>query len=180
MNKVCSKCQETKPIEEFYRDRTKVDGRHTVCKCCADQTRRNRYQSEDYRNRVSDRSKQRYRSPEGQAKHAAYIASGRAAIAKEKYRSSKKGKATERAYKQSAVSKAAYAEYRVRCHQKRRARGAVSGSVHGGRLPRVQTLSCIHCGEPANFYHHHNGYDEEHKLDVIPLCAKCDCAAHKA
>jgi len=32
--KVCSKCKSEKPIDEFFRDRTKKDGRNTQCKVC--------------------------------------------------------------------------------------------------------------------------------------------------
>ena len=31
----CAKCKEEKPLEEFYADRTKSQGRKYVCKACA-------------------------------------------------------------------------------------------------------------------------------------------------
>lgn len=32
--KVCTKCQETKPLDEFHRDRTKRDGLMSACRVC--------------------------------------------------------------------------------------------------------------------------------------------------
>lgn len=54
-----------------------------------------------------------------------------------------------------------------------KAREAVTYAVRIGKLPRVWTLKCAHCGNPAQQYHHHYGYEPEHWLDVIPLCKPC-------
>lgn len=35
MDKTCTKCRETKPISDFYRDRNRKDGRQPWCKPCA-------------------------------------------------------------------------------------------------------------------------------------------------
>lgn len=32
--KTCSRCKKTKPLEQFFRDRSKADGRHSQCKVC--------------------------------------------------------------------------------------------------------------------------------------------------
>ena len=32
--KLCHRCEETKSVAEFHRDRSKADGRHTLCKTC--------------------------------------------------------------------------------------------------------------------------------------------------
>lgn len=37
MTKVCNKCKEEKLISEFYKDKTKKDGFHTLCKKCQKQ-----------------------------------------------------------------------------------------------------------------------------------------------
>lgn len=41
--KVCIKCSVEKALEDFYADKHKKDGRHTVCKECAKADRRARY-----------------------------------------------------------------------------------------------------------------------------------------
>lgn len=35
MSKVCCTCKEEKPLQEFYQDKSKRDGRHSKCKRCA-------------------------------------------------------------------------------------------------------------------------------------------------
>ena len=45
------------------------------------------------------------------------------------------------------------------------------------KLPPASKKCCVHCGAQAHGYHHHNGYDREHRFDVIPLCRQCH---HKA
>lgn len=44
-DKHCSKCKETKPLESFYRDSTKRDGRRVYCKDCADKTNKKYYEN---------------------------------------------------------------------------------------------------------------------------------------
>lgn len=57
--------------------------------------------------------------------------------------------------------------------ERRRAGSAVHYAVRSGKLPRATTLRCVYCGDPAQQYHHHLGYALEHRLDVVPVCAKC-------
>jgi len=40
--KTCSKCGYDRPMDRFYRDKSKKDGRHTVCKDCCDAGKRRR------------------------------------------------------------------------------------------------------------------------------------------
>ena len=66
-----------------------------------------------------------------------------------------------------------FKDYRKREPQKERAREAVHYQVKNGRMPSPLTLKCDECGQPAKDYHHHKGYSEKYKLDVIPLCKYC-------
>ena len=54
--KICPKCREEKPLEEFYRDKSKKDGRHSYCKICSSQTNKLWYQEnlEEVKNRAKD------------------------------------------------------------------------------------------------------------------------------
>jgi hypothetical protein len=56
---------------------------------------------------------------------------------------------------------------------KRKARTAVNNAVRDGIIPKVGTLQCVECDTVAEQYHHHNGYDKQHWLDVIPVCRGC-------
>ncbi len=60
------------------------------------------------------------------------------------------------------------------------ARSAVRSMIRAGKMPAASTLRCKHCGKPAKGYHHHNGYELEHHLDVIPLCVPCHRKADHA
>ena len=59
-----------------------------------------------------------------------------------------------------------------------RAHNAVSYAISRGNLPSLDTQKCLECGKTATRYHHHNGYDRKHRLDVVPLCGRCHYAAH--
>lgn len=58
------------------------------------------------------------------------------------------------------------------------ASSALQKAVAEGQLPRVNTLLCSDCGAQASDYHHHNGYERTHWLDVVPLCRKCHRHRH--
>lgn len=54
----------------------------------------------------------------------------------------------------------------------RQAQDAVNNAVKRGMMAPIKTRRCVYCGNQAKQYHHHNGYDRQHWLDVIPIC-KC-------
>lgn len=53
------------------------------------------------------------------------------------------------------------------------ARAAIKQAVTQDQIPGIQTLKCQGCGGQAREYHHHQGYEQEFWLDVIPLCIPC-------
>ena len=57
MSKTCTKCGETKPLDDFHRDKTRAGGRRPECKECVREYRR-RYREEN-RDKVRE-SKRRY------------------------------------------------------------------------------------------------------------------------
>jgi hypothetical protein len=60
-----------------------------------------------------------------------------------------------------------------------RARVAVGTAVRRGKLPVVSTMICCVCNEAqAEQWHHHNGYDKAHWLDVVPVCRECHGKEH--
>lgn len=49
-----------------------------------------------------------------------------------------------------------------------------------GNFPPAWTMVCEHCREAqAAHWHHHNGYADEYKLDVIALCFDCHGKEHR-
>jgi hypothetical protein len=58
-----------------------------------------------------------------------------------------------------------------------RARNAVARATRDGKLDRPN--QCSGCGAACKpEAHHHNGYDDEHALDVVWLCRPCHRGAH--
>ncbi|HUV63641.1 MAG TPA: hypothetical protein VMW24_07055 [Sedimentisphaerales bacterium] len=51
-----------------------------------------------------------------------------------------------------------------------RARMSVYQAIQKGRLPAITSCRCVICGSNADVYHHYNGYQISHELDVIAVC----------
>lgn len=66
--------------------------------------------------------------------------------------------------------------YRNNRH-KHRAHREVNIAVDRGHLPSPKTLQCVDCSGPAQEYHHES-YEKEHWLDVVPLCVLCHNQRH--
>jgi hypothetical protein len=58
------------------------------------------------------------------------------------------------------------------------ATNAVKREVAAG-MPRPDVYGCVRCySQPATLYHHREGYDPAHELDVEPLCRSCHRLVH--
>lgn len=64
-----------------------------------------------------------------------------------------------------------------RTPQQERCSHLVSRAVLSGTLPNPNTLPCVECGDIGSAkrheYHHPNGYEAGHELDVLVLCTHC-------
>lgn len=106
------------------------------------------------RRRVQDRRK--YKTDEA---YRANIAANNA-----KFRMTERGR---------AIAKRAQDKYRASNREKVAARAAVNHAIEAGRLISPLLFTCTHCKHSAKHYHHHNGYDPAHWLDVVPVCTRC-------
>ena len=92
-------------------------------------------------------------------------------------------KACKAEYAHSESGKAAYIRGTKKARQNnptaRRARGYIASLIYTGRIHPAKHLMCK-CGSQAQEYHHHNGYAEEHKADVIPVCVLCHVRLHSS
>ena len=64
------------------------------------------------------------------------------------------------------------------------ARNALTQAIRSGKFAKAKDCLCNICaslmGEmPAKTYHHLLGYEHEHRLDVVPLCATCHSEEHR-
>ena len=61
---------------------------------------------------------------------------------------------------------------------KRKAREALTNAIHTGKIERATKFKCAKCGNSANEYHHHKGYEKEQWLEVMPICYQCHKDIH--
>lgn len=69
--------------------------------------------------------------------------------------------------------------YDQRHAEKRKAHVAVKLAIYAGKLAPASERTCDRCGAPAAMYHHHS-YEEQYRLDVVPLCRICHGKEHRA
>ena len=154
--KFCTKCKVLKTQSEFRKHRFKLDGLQSWCKDCV-----NRGIS-IYR--LSEQGRQKSR------------------LIKKKYKQSAKGKLNDKKYRQSDKGKLSNdrrrANYRKKHPNAIKAHHAIGHAIETGHLPKATSLYCHNCGKDAEQYHHHKGYTQEYRLDVVPVCLKCHVKIH--
>ena len=62
--------------------------------------------------------------------------------------------------------------------QRNIAHQAVAYAVKTGRLSNARTQTCVSCGGGADIWHHHKGYAEKNKLNVVAICRRCHAIEH--
>ena len=163
LQKKCSTCGETKDIDCFYKDKGRKDGHEYVCKVCRrERQRRSKDRINQYRREWSNRNREKVRGY-----MRTYDSNNR-----EKRRVAAKER---RANNPERIAKY-HREYVKSSPEKRKAHDAVKRAVKTGKLPRASSLTCK-CGKAATEYHHEN-YEREHWLDVVPLCRSCHKRLH--
>lgn len=153
--KRCSKCKQffSATTEYFNRAKKASDGLRTECKVCRRPSTHAYY-------RLNKEKILRYTKEYNKTHYQAW------------YESEKKW---EKANPDKV--KAADKRQREKYPEKVKARQAVHAAVQSGKLAKVSTCFCTHCGMQAQTYHHES-YAHEHWLDVIPLCRKCHTVVH--
>jgi len=92
------------------------------------------------------------------------------------YQQTKVGRETQKRYKRSEKGKTTQLKAALKRQQngdaKYKARRAIIDAVHQGRIKKP--MYCEWCGRPETLHgHHHHGYDDKHKFDVVWLCPLC-------
>lgn len=147
--KVCTKCGEARELSEYNRDGIY---RRSECKKCSRQA------GKVYRNSTNGNGTS--------AANRAYESSQKGRDRKARYRKTKRGRDADKRYRENN-----------RLHKF--ARNAVTHEVEAGRMNNIKTLKCGGCGNGADHYHHHAGYDKKNWLNVAPLCITCHNLAHE-
>lgn len=162
--KTCTRCGKVKPLSEFYSGGSKVASCCIACnreKCRAyhhanREKRLAQIAAYQRANKEDLRHKDRLRrmDAEYQVKKAARLKRWR-----------EKNRHHVAAYNRSVEVKA---------------RSATNRAVRSGDLPPASTMVCAICQEAlAAHWHHHNGYDPEHWLDVQAVCTVCHGREHR-
>jgi hypothetical protein len=156
--RTCSKCGETKPHSEFYKQAGCRDGVHPHCKSCKRASARASREANIDRVRAYD--KERYYSQPGRA--AANRASAKASHRRDPWYPRNVEKAL-----------AARRERAIREPEKERARSALRHAVDRGE---IESEGCLFCdATPAEGHHH----DYSKPLGVTWLCVKHHGLVHR-
>ena len=140
--KTCFKCQQTKPVSEFYRHSAMADGYLGKCKECTKLDARQARESRLEYYQAYDRERGRTEA--------------RKAVNRERARLKRK--------EQPGCDSHRHQQDRLAHPEKYRARYLMSNAIRDGRLKR---LPCEKCGDPKSHGHH---YDYSKPLDVQWLC----------
>lgn len=89
-----------------------------------------------------------------------------------------KAKSRAEYYRQWRANRDLPPEQQSEERNKSRIRMMISRAVRNGTLSNPATLFCVICKNQAEMYHHPNGYDNEHELDIVPVCKKCHKQIH--
>jgi len=72
-------------------------------------------------------------------------------------------------------------QWRYKNHEKILAHRAVKTAVDSNDIPNVKDLQCADQGpfcRGGAIHYHHESYEEQHWLDVVPLCGSCHAKRH--
>lgn len=143
--KICSTCSVMKPLDQFTASKKGLGGCRSICKKCSSIAF-----AEWRKRRISQDPDYRQKEVARATKWARDNPEARAKIAKRRNQKAQEGSP-----------------------EKVRARALVNQRVRFGRIPKASSLCCVVCNSTAAHYHHHLGYEFEHRYDVVPVCHVC-------
>jgi hypothetical protein len=150
--KYCTKCNEEKPLDCFYKHKSTKDGLQYNCKACIKEYHAKYYL--EHSEEIRAVQVKYFQTEAGKAAHARYNA---------KYDQTEAGKASDR--KTSA-------KMRIKHPLEHKARNKVNNAVRDGRLIRPEKCSVLDCESTRVEAHHYLGYEVAHWVDVEWYCRK--------
>lgn len=96
-------------------------------------------------------------------------------MGQEKFKEARQG--YRKKYNESEKAKEYSRQYRGNNREQSKARGKVANAIKYGRLKKAGEFGCNNCDKTATEYHH-DRYEKEHWLDVIPPCRSCHRLIH--
>jgi hypothetical protein len=171
--KVCFICKQELPLSSYSKNKKSKDGLFSYCKPCA-RVRQKQWRESNIETR-KDYMRQWHK--ENLEHETAYK--------RTKYQTDPEYRQKvldwQKVYRQTAEARKVHYEYKKRrgfANDETRAHTTVNRAVRRGLLPKASTQVCSVCGGKADHWHHHVGYEREHWLDVVAVCAPCHVAIH--
>jgi hypothetical protein len=156
--KKCNKCGQIFDLDFFWKDKTKKDGHHTICKKCANMAKKIYYNTEI-----------------GKKKHHAWGTSEKARIRGREYDNSERRKQLRKEWKKTEVYKANRKKHNSRIRYI--GRGKVYDLVKFAKRKGILIAEpCVICGAMPTVGHHE---DYNKPLEVIWLCNTHHNRLHK-
>lgn len=185
--KVCSKCGASKPLIQYSIYSTGTYKTH--CKeCAAAYARQRRLENPDRARELKNKSYARNRERR-QAEISARLMSDPQYRSKRNerkrrwYEKNREYVARKRAEYYAAhgdIARKYSQQARLLQPDKYKARYLVAHTVRSDKFPPAFAMVCELCQEAqAAHWHHHRGYAEEYRLDVIAVCLACHGQEHR-
>jgi hypothetical protein len=153
--KTCTRCKEVKSVAEFNGRGGRYPGPKPHCKDC------DKKLFKEWSDKNAEHNRKRARDYHHENRDVA--------IAKMK----------ERYWADPEKARARVRDQRLHNPNRGRAHATVQRAIKAGKMHPAHSVACASCGGPAEVYHHHKGYDREHWLTVVPLCALCHGKEHR-
>jgi Bacillus phage endonuclease len=168
--KKCTKCDETKPFDEFRKSARYKDGYYSRCKKCMQEYEAKNLDQEkkrESRTRYRENNREHIREQDREAYHKDPDKfREKAKISQKKYFQTEKGREK---YKQQAL------KLREKYPEKARARSLLSNAVCDGKI--IRPSKCSLCGwDQGKIEAHHPDYSKP--LEVIWVCKSCHFLVH--
>lgn len=168
--KKCTKCEETKPLDDFRKSSRYKDGHYSRCKKCMqeyEKTNLNQERKRELRTKYRENNRERIREQDREAYHQdPEKFREKARISQKKYFQTDKGREK---YKQQGL------KLRKKYPEKARARSLLSNAICAGKIIRPSKCSLCRC-DKGIIESHHPDYSKP--LDVIWVCKSCHFMVH--
>jgi hypothetical protein len=156
--KQCKDCGQVKPMDEFYRHSSMVDGHLNICKSCKIEYQAKRSTIPEVREREKVSSRQWATTDKGRESHR-------------KFQNSEKGRESKARWKRDHPDLVA----RYNDVSRSRFPDKISARYTAGK--KVPLQSCVICNTTEGIHRHHNDYTKP--LEVVFLCSKHHGEIHR-
>lgn len=185
--KICTLCKVERPILDFHKAESTIDGYRHQCKSCVAEYQKTWKERGRTRDCPADLPPE---APGGEARRVCKTCNETRPISRfapfhgGKWRLrecrdcvSKKKLDAKAVWRNEEGRKAACRRYYLTHKDRYVAHSSVSLAIARGDLAKVETRRCVLCPSQAAHYHHWS-YEEVHRIDVVPVCERCHGLIH--